>query len=115
MNGSGWGKDNGADIIVKYESGLPIDKLAMTSTLVIQVKSYEGFVFDENAILQIETAVNHYKADMGLLITTATAAPGFEERIFELNAKLNKPISMLSGTALGKFILKYGADILLDE
>jgi len=39
-NGSDWGTDNGADIIVKYESGLPIDRLSMTSTLVIQVKSY---------------------------------------------------------------------------
>lgn len=115
VNGSGWGTDNGADIIVKYESGLPIDRLSMTSTLVIQVKSYEGFIFDENALSQIETAVTHYKADMGLLITTATAAPGFEEKVFELSTKLNKPISLLSGTALGKFILKYANDILFDE
>lgn len=40
VNGSGWGTDYGADVIVHYETGLPFADLKKSEILVVQVKSY---------------------------------------------------------------------------
>lgn len=113
-NGSGWKSDNGADLIVKYKSGLPISNLEKEGVLVVQVKSYEGYHFDKTAVHQIEEAIEVFKADMGMIITTAEKTDEIEKEIDILSKKLDKPVSLISGKDVAKFVLKYGSDLIID-
>lgn len=114
VNGSGWGTDYGADVIVKYNSGLGLLNLQKQETLVIQVKSYEGIHYDIHSVNQIETAIEKFGADSGLLITTANKSDELEKAIEELSNKTNKPIALMAGEDVAKFILKFENGMLLD-
>ena len=78
VNGSGWGTDFGADVVVKYTSCLGILNLQHEETLVIKVKSYEGEHWNTNFVNQIKTAMEKFKAHCGLIITTAKSTKVFE-------------------------------------
>lgn len=106
VNGSGWKTDNGADIIVTYTSGI----LGMTheETLVVQVKSYEGEHWSTEAVDQIKIAVEKYKANAGLIITTAALTPDLEKAVNAASNKSKIPISIIAGYDFAKFILQYG-------
>lgn len=113
-NGSGWGTDFGADIIVRYEAGLNILNLSKEETLVIQVKSYEGVHVETNAVDQIKVAIDRFDADAGLIITTAESSDDLDESIELLSQQINKPIALLAGKDVAKFLLKHEGGILLD-
>lgn len=112
-NGSGWGTDYGADLIVTYKTGLPISSLEIEEILVVQIKSYEGEHWDTNAIKQIETAMNKYNASSGLLITTAKKTDAIDKEI-EKTSKDGKPIAIIAGNDVAKFVLKFGHELLFD-
>lgn len=112
VNGSGWGTDFGADIIVKYISGLPLLNLQKEETLVIQVKSYQGLHNDTHCVDQLRTAIEKFKAHSGLIITTATASEFLEKAVEELSNELNKPIGLMAGEDVAKFLLKYENGLL---
>jgi len=114
VNGSGWGTDNGADIIVKYNSGLEILDLNKENTLVVQVKSYEGQHWNTDAVAQIKTAIETFKADAGMIITTAKSTENIEKEIEIVSNELEIPISLIAGENVAKFVLKYGKDLLFD-
>jgi hypothetical protein len=114
LNGSGWRSDKGADIIVKYQSGIGISNLQREETLVVQVKSYEGAHFDNTAINQIEEAIAVFNADCGLIITTGDSTEFIEKKIEEVSIKIKKPIGLLAGENVAKFILKYEKGLLMD-
>jgi len=109
----GWGTDNGADLIVTYKSGLNVSNLEKEEKLVVQVKSYIGQHWDTNAVAQTETAINEYEAHAGLIITTAERTKGLEEAIEELSSRLNKPVGLIAGADVAKFVLKHGGDVVL--
>lgn len=114
VNGSGWGTDYGADIIVKYKSGLEIFDLNKEDILVVQVKSYEGKHWSTNAVAQIETAIETFNANAGMIITTANSTENIEKEIERVSEKLEKPISLIAGDNVAEFVLKYGKDLLFD-
>lgn len=114
VNGSGWGTDFGADIIVKYQSGLSILNLQKEETLVVQVKSFQGVHWETNAVNQIKTAIDKYQANTGLIITTAQSSENLEKAVEELSTELDKPISLMAGDNVAKFVLKYEKGILID-
>lgn len=114
VNGSGWGTDYGADIIVKYNSGLEILDLNKEDILVVQVKSYEGQHWSTNAITQIKTAIETFSADAGMIITTAKSTENIEKEIEKVSDELGIPISLIAGENVAKFVLKYGKDLLFD-
>jgi hypothetical protein len=65
--------DHGADLIVIFESGLPVLGLQRQTTCVVQVKSFEGPQWDTKAVDDIRRALDHYpEAEMGLIVSTAT-------------------------------------------
>lgn len=109
----GWGTDNGADLIVTYKAGLEVANLEKEEILVVQVKSYEGQHWETNAVTQTETAINQYQANSGLIITTAEATDNLQKAVEELSRKLEKPIGLIAGEDVAKFILKYGSDLVL--
>ncbi|WP_162510989.1 restriction endonuclease [Treponema endosymbiont of Eucomonympha sp.] len=55
-----------------------------------------------------------YGAQAGLLITTRTASDELKQKIEETAAEINKLIVLLSGEDVARFVLKYGADELLE-
>ncbi len=110
-NGSGYKSDRGADIIVTYQSGLPIPELSFENTLIVQVKSFAGDHLETNAVNQLKDGITTFNGDAGLLITTGYSTDKLENAINELSEELNKPISILSGGNLAAFILRYiGSD-----
>ncbi len=114
VNGSGWGTDYGADIIVSYQSGIGILNLQNEETLVVQVKSFRDTHWETNSVNQIETAIEKFKADAGLIVTTAKSSSNLEQAIEELSGRIEKPIGLLSGQDLAKFVMKYEKGILIE-
>lgn len=109
----GWGTDHGADLIINYSSGLHIMNLEKQEKLVVQVKSYSGQHWETSAVEQIENAIREFKADAGLIITTAESTKNLEEAIESFSNKLNKPIGLIAGEEVAKFVLKYGGKLIL--
>lgn len=113
INGSGYGTDYGADLIVTYSTGLPINGLQKEESLVIQVKSFSGLHNDLNAIDQIKTAIKKYDANYGLIISTANASEELIKKIDEAAEKINVPIALMCYEDVATFVLKYGSEHLL--
>ncbi len=109
----GWGTDHGADLIVTYKSGLTISNLEKEEKLVVQVKSYTGQHWETTAVQQIENAISEFTADAGLIITTAESTKNLEEAIETLSNKTEKPIGLIAGEDVAKFVLKYGRELIL--
>jgi len=112
-NGSGWGTDYGADLIVEYRSGLPVSGLEKIEKIVVQIKSYKDEHWETNAVDQIKTGIIQYEADAGLLISTATATEQLQEAIDKLSTEIQKPVALLAGKDVAKFVMKYYGDELL--
>lgn len=111
---SGAEGDYGADILVWFESGLPIYGLGNQSLLVVQVKSHEGTGWDKSAVDDIRCAFEHYpQATAGLIISTVDdLTQEVEEEINKLIDEKGKPVVFLFGTELAKFLLRYGSNLL---
>jgi predicted Mrr-cat superfamily restriction endonuclease len=109
----GWGTDNGADLIVAYKSGLSFSNLEKEEKLVVQVKSFTGQHWETNAVEQIKDALNEFEAATGLIITTAESTENLEKAIEALSNELKKPIGLIAGQEVAKFVLKYGGELIL--
>jgi hypothetical protein len=112
-NGFGWKTDNGADLLVEF--GNPVLGIDLTTTLVVQAKSYEGDHFELNAVNQIVEGINKFEADGGLLITTANKTPPLEKYIREKSEELKKPIYLIAGTEVAEFVLKHAPEMLFSQ
>jgi hypothetical protein len=110
-NGFGWRSDNGADLLVEFLN--PIIGINVSTKLVVQAKSYSGQHFDTHAIDQIVNGINHYKADAGLLITTATETEQLEKYIREKSEEIEKTIDLIAGVDVAKFVLRYAPELLI--
>lgn len=108
----GFGTDNGADLIVTYQSGLSISNLEKQEKLIVQVKSYTDEHWDTDAVDQIEDGITEFSADAGLIISTAESTEDLEAAIEALSNKLEKPIGLISGEETAKFVLKYGGGLI---
>ena len=110
-NGSGWGTDHGADLIltVKVTVGESID---FDYKIVVQVKSYEGEVVSKTAVRQIKTAVNEYKADAGMIITTGKRTKTLEKAVSDAAENLNRPVVLLADNEVAEFAIKNAADLI---
>lgn len=99
-------KDRGADLLVKFESAMPIPP----QTCVVQVKSFEGEHWDTGAVNDIKRAFKHYpEADMGLIVSTASSSSDALDRaIEELQRETGKSVSLLIGKAVADFVLRFG-------
>lgn len=114
VNGSGWGTDFGADVVVKYNSGIGLLNLQKEEILVIQVKSYEGQHWSLDSVAQIKTAIEKFNANCGLIVTTAKSTSALEEAVDKLSKEIDKPIGLLSGVDLAKLFLKYENGMIVE-
>lgn len=116
VNGSGWGTDHGADVIVEYSIGLPIFGLERDGILVVQVKSFEGDHWETGAVDQLATAIEKYSATSGLLVTTGVATEQLQGAIDELRKKVEGKgidVGLVAGRDVARFMLRFGGDVLL--
>ncbi|MBR4903416.1 MAG: restriction endonuclease [Selenomonadaceae bacterium] len=115
-NGSGWGTDYGADLIVKYNleriKGVELEE----QTWVVQVKSYEGEHRNTNGVDQLRTAIETFDADVGILITTAERTQILEtacDKLSDEMSKKNVSVYLIAGVEVAQFVLRYGLDLLI--
>lgn len=106
--------DHGADIIVKFDEGLPIPGLEKQTVLVVQVKSYEKEHWCTRAVEDIKRAFERYpEASMGLIVSTADSITEIvETELDKLREECGKPISLLIGSDVAAFLLRYGTKLL---
>lgn len=106
--------DNGADLLVEYESGLPVPALQSQHLCVVQVKSFVGAHSDLGAVKDIRRAFVMYpNADMGLIVSTADAStPAFDEAIVSLREETGKRVELLIGADVARFLLRFGQLVL---
>ncbi len=95
--------DQGADLVVEFEN-VP----GLVQTLVVQVKSYEGRLGGLRALEDVERALDAHNADMALICSTAVeATEHFLDELDKVRERCEKPVSLLIGAELAKFILRY--------
>ena len=105
--------DQGADLLVYFQSGLPmVPGLERESLCLVQVKAYEGELWDTRAVNDIRRALDYYPdADMALIASTAIkGSPVLDEEIEKLQQDRGKPVVLLLGAELAAF-LAYWADL----
>lgn len=98
--------DKGADLLVTFESGLPVPGLEDEQVLLIQAKSYEGHHADPEGIEALVRAFKAHDADMALLISTASSVSPEVDQLAELRSEeLGKPIKVLAGPDFARLVL----------
>lgn len=107
--------DHGADILVVFESGLPIPGLQQQRTCVIQVKSFEGKHLDIKAVSDIRRAFAHYpEAEMGLIVSTASSSTeDLDDALDKIREETGKPVTLLIGADVAAFLLRFGGQLLV--
>ena len=109
-NGFGWGSGHGADLIVTLRSG--IGGLDFENKIIVQIKSYDGKHFDLGAVEQIKDGIKEYDGTAGMLITTAENTKELEKRISNVSNEIGKPIDLLCGVEVARFVLKNAPKLL---
>lgn len=107
--------DHGADIRFEYEESIPFPELGLgrPRKVVVQVKSFEGEHWDDTAVRDIERALQEYQADYGLIVSSADkSGEVLDRQLEELTTRIGKPIGLIIGQDLARFILKYGQDLI---
>lgn len=111
QNGFGWRSDHGADLIVEFQN--PIIEVNLISSLIVQVKSYEGDHYDLKGVDQIVEGIQKYNADGGLLITTGNSTEQLEDYVKEKAEEIDKSIDLIAGSAVARFVIRYAPDMLV--
>lgn len=106
--------DHGADLLVFFESGLPIEGFRQQHTCVVQVKSFEGQHSDVQAVKDIQRAFERYpEAEIGLIVSTATCSTDqLDNALEELREKTKKTVVLLIGAKVASFVLRFGNVLL---
>ena len=106
--------DHGADLLIEYESGLPIPTLQTQHTCVVQAKSFTGEHWDTRAVEDIRRALVRYpSADVGLIVSTAEAStPVLDAAIEKLRQETGKRVELLVGADVARFLLRFGGALL---
>ena len=109
-NGFGWKTDYGADLIITTKSS--IGNLDFENKIVVQIKSFEGKHYDLNAVEQVKTGIEKFNANAGIIITTAEKTEQLEDKIQAISNEIDKPIDLIAGEDVAKFVIKYASDLI---
>lgn len=111
-NGSGWGTDYGADLIVETKHS--IGNLDFENKIVVQIKSYEGKHYDLDAVEQIKTAIEKFGASAAMLLSTASQTDALENRILEVANELDVRIDLIAGDDLARFVIRNAPELVFN-
>lgn len=109
-NGRRWGTDHGADLIVAMTQSMA--HMEFERTIVVQAKSFEGQHWETKAVTQIEHAVKRFRADAGMIVTTAERTEALERAIDKACNKTEKPIDLLAAEDLSRLVIKHAPDLV---
>jgi hypothetical protein len=109
--------DAGADLLVRFESGLPLPGIERDDTLIVQVKVDKRENWDTEAVEDMGRALTRYpEASMGLLISTAAAStPALDTSLEKLRRESGKHVALLIGEDIAAFFLQYGDGLLTQD
>ena len=100
--------ERGADLQVIFEWEVPILGIQEQRTCVVQVKSFEGEMEETKAVDQIREALQYWGADMGVIVSTATAGSEVLDMALEqLEEDTEKRGSLLIGEDVAAFVLRW--------
>ena len=109
-NGFGWKTDHGADLIITTKSS--IGNLDFENKIIVQIKSFQGSHNELNAVDQIKTGIEYFNANAGIIITTAEKTDKLEDKIQKIADEIDKPIDLIAGENVAKFVIKYASDLI---
>lgn len=103
-----------ADLLVHFESGLPLPGIGRDDTLIVQVKVDKNENWDTSAVEDMRRALTRYpEASMGLLIFTANASTAALDTALEkLRQESGKHVALLIGEDVAAFFLQHGNGLL---
>ena len=106
--------DEGADLLVRFESGLPLPGIERDDTLIVQVKVEKHENWDTSAVDSMRRALARYpEASMGLVISTANAStPALDVALDKLRHESGKHVALLIGEDIAAFLLQHGESLL---
>ena len=105
--------ERGADLQVIFEWEVPILGVQEQRTCVVQVKSFEGEMWETNAVDQIREALQYWDADMGIIVSTASSSSeALDTALDQLRQDTGKPVSLLIGEDVAAFLLRFGGQFL---
>jgi len=107
-NGGRW--EYGADLIVTVHRSF--GNMDLQHRIVVQAKSFWGSHDDLKGVSQVRTAIEHFNADAGMLITTGEPSDKLEQDLKDLSEELERPIDLLAHTDVAKFILEHAQDLV---
>lgn len=106
--------DHGGDLLVIFESGFDFPGLQEERTCVVQVKSFTDEHWDTRAVDDIRRALEYWKADMGLIVSTASSgSEALDKALDKLRRDSKKPVYLLLGNQVAAFVLRFGDQLLL--
>ena len=109
-HGKKGGADHGADLIVRMRDPL----LDIVRTIIVQVKSYEGEHRDLGAVEQVKTGIEEFGGDAGMIITTAEGTKKLYDEIEKVSEEINRPITLLAGPEVSRFVIKHAPELLFN-
>lgn len=105
--------EHGADLQVIFEWEVPILGIQEQRICVVQVKAFEGEMWETKAVDQIQKALAHWNADMGIIVSTASSgSEALDTALDELRQETGKPVSLLIGEDVAAFLLRFGGQLL---
>ena len=109
-NGSRWGTDYGADLIVTTRSAL--GSLNIENKVIVQIKSFEGSHYDVGAVEQVKIGIGKFDGTAGMIVTTAEKTEELENKIREISESIDRPIDLLAADDVAKFVLKNAPELV---
>ncbi|MCY3870056.1 MAG: restriction endonuclease [Gemmatimonadetes bacterium] len=105
--------EHGADLQVIFEWEIPILEIQEQRICVVQVKSFEGEMWETKAVDQIQEALDYWNADMGIIVSTASSgSEALDTALNQLQQKTGKPVYLLIGEDVAAFLLRFGGQLL---
>jgi len=106
--------EHGADLKVIFEWEVPILGIQEERKWVVQVKSFEGEMWATEAADQIQHALEYWKADVGIIVSTSSSSSEVLDKALEtLRKDTGKPVILLIGKDVASFLLHFGSELLV--
>ena len=109
-NGSGYGTDHGADLILTVKTPL----VELEQKVIVQVKSFGDVHHDLEAVEQVKEGIKWYKGDAGMIMTTAKKSEQLENEVSKASDELGVPIELLDAYDVAKLVIKHAPELVFN-
>lgn len=106
---------NNGEIYVTTQIINPVTGTIKKELLLVLINLYENELFETSIKNQIEEAIDIYKIDAVMIVDINNKTPNLKENLNQLSTEINKPINLLAGNDVTKFIVKHYPEIIFDN